>query len=300
MHTTMTALASAAALTALVVRSGAFTPSDQPGVRDFHVRDESTISRTLRFGRSEGRTLDVRAINGSIRVIGADRSDVQLDVQRIVRAESDDDLDDAEREVVLDIADGAPRIEAIVRERDGDVCGEPSPPRSGSWHRPRYVVTHEFAIQVPRDTRLRLCTINGREILVEGTGGGFDLSNVNGRIIMPNARGSGVAHTVNGAIIASFSEQPREATEFKTINGDVLVGFPKDLSADLKMKTFNGGLFTDFDVQALTQPVPTAERREGRFVYRSNQFTLVRAGRGGPELTFDTLNGSVRILRTAH
>jgi len=66
------------------------------------------------------------------------------------------------------------------------------------------------------------------------------------------------------------------------------------------MKTFNGGLFTDFDVRALPQPVAVAERRDGRFVYRSNQFTLVRAGGGGPELTFETFNGSVRVLRVAH
>jgi hypothetical protein len=42
-----------------------------------------------------------------------------------------------------------------------------------------------------------------------------------------------------------------------------------------------------------------AERRDGRFVYRSNQFTLVRAGGGGPELTFETFNGNVRVLRAA-
>jgi hypothetical protein len=52
-------------------------------------------------------------------------------------------------------------------------------------------------------------------------------------------------------------------------------------------------------VKALPQPVPVAERRGGGFVYRSNQFTLVRAGRGGPELTFDTFNGSVHVLRAA-
>ena len=273
---------------------------DSRGVRDFHVRDESTISRTLHFGGSGQHVLDVRAIHGSIRVIGADRPDVQLDVQRLVQAATDDDLDAADDEVVLDIVDGEPRIKAIVREKDGEVCGEESRRGYGSWQRTRYVVTYEFAIQVPRDTRLRLCTINGREVLVEGTSGGFELTNVNGRITMPNMRGSGTAHTVNGPIVAAFTEQPREPSQFQTINGDVIVGFPTDLGADLKMKTFNGGLFTDFDVQPLPQPIAVPERRDGGFVYRSNGFARVRTGRGGPELTFDTFNGSVRVIRFAH
>jgi DUF4097 and DUF4098 domain-containing protein YvlB len=114
---------------------------------------------------------------------------------------------------------------------------------------------------------------------------------------MPNVRGSGSARTVNGAVVALFSEQPHAATEFKTINGDVIVGLPVDLSADLRLKSFNGGLFTDFDAQSLPQPVPVAERRNGWFVYRANQYTLMRTRSGGPELTFETFNGSVRVLR---
>jgi hypothetical protein len=261
----------------------------------FSEREESTISRTLSFGAAGDRTLDVRAIHGSIRVIGADRADVQLDVQRTVRAETDADFDEAERDVALEIADGASRIEAIVRERGEGSCGEESR-HSGRWRRPRYVVSHDFAIQVPRDTRLRLCTVNGGEIVVDGTRGDFDLDNVNGPIAMVDVRGSGSARTVNGNIAARFTEQPSGESEFKTTNGNLVVGFPADLAADLRMKTFHGGLFTDFDVQALPQPVPVAERRGGGFVYRSNQFTLMRAGRGGPELTFETFNGSVRVL----
>ena len=157
-------------------------------------------------------------------------------------------------------------------------------------------MTFDFTIQVPRQTRLRLCTVNGREVLITGTRGDFELDNVNGRITMENVDGSGSARTINGAIVASFSERPRAASAFKTTNGDVVIAFPADLAADLKMKTFNGGLFTDFDVASLPQPVAVAERSNGRFVYRSNQFTLVRAGGGGPDLTFETFNGDVRVL----
>jgi hypothetical protein len=78
------------------------------------------------------------------------------------------------------------------------------------------------------------------------------------------------------------------------------VSFPEPFSADLRLKTFNGGLYTDFDVQPLPRPASgSGQRRNGQFVYRSNDYALVRAGRGGPELTFETLNGDVRVRRAA-
>jgi hypothetical protein len=298
MQNRITSLASAASLAVVLMPPGPSAGRPSPGP-DFRVRDESTISRTLRFGGSGERTLDVRAIHGSIRVIGADRSDVQLEARKTVSAETDADLRVAGRDVVLDIVDNAARIEAIVREVRGDACGENSGRRGSRWWELPYAVTFDFTIQVPRGTRLNLCTVNGREILVEGTSGDFELDNVNGRITMQNVRGSGSARTVNAAIVASFAEPPRAASEFRTTNGNVVVTFPANLAADLRMKTFNGGLFTDFDVQDLPQPATVAERRDGRFVYRSNQFTLVRAGGGGPELTFETFNGNVRVLRAA-
>jgi hypothetical protein len=270
-----------------------------PPAADFRVRSESTISRTLRFTGAGEQTLDVRAIHGSIHVVGADRSDVQLDARKTARAVTEADLRAAERDVDLDLVERDARIEAIVLEPEGSTCGDDSDYRTGRSWDPAYVVRFDFTIQVPRGTRLRLCTINGHEILVEGTAGDFELDNVNGRITMSNVRGSGSARTVNGAITASFAEPPRDASEFKTTNGNVAITLPSDLSADLRMKTFNGGLFTDFDLQSLPQPVPVAERRGGRFVYHSNQFTLMRAGRGGPELTLETFNGNVRVLQAA-
>jgi hypothetical protein len=298
MQNRIKSLASVAGLAAVLMPAVASIAARGTARSDFPVRDESAISRTLHFGGSGERTLDVRTVHGSIRVVGADRSDVQLDVRKTIHAQTDAGLDAAERDVVLDIVDNAARLEAIVRQPEGFPCGEESE-RRGRWRDPAYVVTFDFTIQVPRGTRLRLCTVNGREVLVTGTQGDFELDNVNGRITMENVRGSGSARTINGAIVAWFSERPRAASEFKTINGRVVVAFPADLAADLRMKTFNGGLFTDFDVESLPQPAAVAERRDGWFVYRSNQFALARAGGGGPELTFETFNGDVRVLRGA-
>jgi hypothetical protein len=284
----------------IIARSatGAVTLRDD-GQNRLTAADESTISRTLRFAGGGERTLVIRLINGSIRVSGSDDATVDLQVRKRIRAESDADVQDAERDVTLDIADNAALIGAIARQPDSDVCGERSD-RRGWWRRPRYQVTFDVTVRVPRGTRLELCTINGGEIRVDQTAGDFNVSNVNGRIALENVRGSGNAETVNGRVDVSFTEAPRAASTFRTHNGTVTAAFPDGLSADLKMKTFNGGLFTDFDVQPLPQPAPVAiERRGTKSIYRSNDFARVRVGRGGPEITFETFNGDVRVVRAA-
>jgi hypothetical protein len=264
----------------------------------FDVVDESSVTRTLSFPPGSGRTLDVRNINGFIHVEGTSDSSVQMSIRKVVRAETRNDVADAEREVRLEFREGA-RIEAMVTDRSGHICGEPSNDREPQRDRVRYEVRYDFTIRVPRDAALRLCTINGDDVIVSGTEGDFDVTNVNGLIDMRGVGGSGRAHTVNGPVSVTFTANPKQPSSFKTVNGNVDVQFPDGLSADFAMKTMNGGLFTDFDVQPLVnQGVPAGERRNGKFVYRVNEFTRVRVASGGPEFRFETLNGNVRVRRS--
>ena len=264
----------------------------------YEVVDESAITRTLSFAAGGGRALDVRNITGFIHVEGTNDASVQMSIRKVVRAETRDDLAEAQRDVRLDFKDGGPRVEAIVTDRSGHICGEPwndAEPRRDHVH---YEVRFDFTIRMPRNTALRLCTINGGDVTVDGTQGDFDVSNVNGLIDMRQVAGSGRAHTVNGPVSVTFTANPQQPSSFKTVNGNVDILFLDGFSADLSMKTFNGGLFTDFDVQPLPNTAAaTGERRNGRFVYRANQFTRVRVGGGGPEIMFETLNGNVRARR---
>jgi hypothetical protein len=266
----------------------------------FDVVDESSITRTLSFAAGGGRTLDVRNINGFIRVEGTSDSSVQMSIRKVVRAETQNDLSAAQRDVRLDFRDGGPRVEATVTDHRGHVCGEPSRDRGDRWDRVRYSVRFDFTIRVPRDVALRLCTINSGDLVVAGTQGDFEVDNVNGLIEMRDVAGSGRAHTVNGSVTVTFTANPKEPSSFKTVNGNVDVQFVDGLSAELAMKTFNGGLFSDFDVTPLpTKATAAGERRNGRFVYRANEFTRVRVGGGGPQMTFETLNGNVRARRAS-
>jgi hypothetical protein len=262
--------------------------------------EHSSSQQTLQFAQAAGRTLDVRTIEGAITVEAYDGHDVEILVNKSISAETQDDLRAAEREVILDTSEDAKAMRAIVRYPDQQACGERSDHRhqGSELH---YDVRYDFTIRVPRDTRLELCTINEGNIVAKGTQGDFLLRTVNGRITMTDVAGSGQATTVNGRVTASFVSAPSAPSLFKTVNGDVILTMTDSLAADLRMKTFNGGLYTDFDVQMLpTIALVKTERHDGMFVYRSMGFTTVRAGGGGPELTLDTVNGDVRVLKRSN
>jgi hypothetical protein len=271
------------------------------GVNAAHAQDRterSSMKQTLHFAGAGTHTLELRAITGTIRVEAYDGHDVEMVVDRSVIADTEEALRDADREVILNTSDNAATVGAVVRERYQGACGEQS--HDGSWYRPepRYEVRFDFTVRVPADTRLQLCAINGGEVTVKGTRAEFSVRNVNGPITMTDIGGSGDAFTVNGPVHVSFVSTPQAASQFKTINGDVVLSSPDGLAADLRMKTFHGGLYTDFDVRTL--PVETlhpVEKRGGMSVYRTNGFTVVRVGNGGPGLTLQTLNGDVRVLR---
>ena len=267
---------------------------------DLPVHRETSSNVVLRFEAAGTRTVDLRTVSGTIRLTTENRDDVRLTLTRKTDAERESDLATAERDVRLETTTSGATVTASVRDRE-QACGESNTWRRDSWwDRPRYRVSVDLTAVVPAGARVRLCTINGEAIVATGTLGDFDVTNVNGRVELNGVRGSGRATTVNGPVSVTFAESPRDASEFKTVNGDVVVTFPGDLSANLRLKTFHGDLLTDFEVQALpVQTRPVREERNGRTVYRSGGFTTVRAGAGGPELTFDTLNGDVRILRAA-
>jgi hypothetical protein len=263
------------------------------------VRDERRESRRLQFSGSGIRTLDVRTLNGSIRVTGDGGSDVRLEAVTRVEADDDATLRTGLQEVKLEAEERGLTVGVTVRDDGRNTCGDQNWQRGPAWwDRRHYSTSTDLTLQVPRDVRVRLCTVNGGMVTVSGVTGDFDVSNVNGKVVLADLGGSGSATTVNGDIDASFTAPPRAESRFKTVNGTIAATFPRNLSADLSLKTFNGGLFTDFD----TTPLPaTAERVERpdrpKYVYRRGGVTKVRVGAGGPELTFDTLNGDVRIQR---
>lgn len=259
---------------------------------EYPVRDQENIQKSFPMPASGQKTLEIDNVWGSIEV-SADTSDkVELTVQRTTRAESKEMLEKAKKEVTLDISQQEGALKLYVNGPFRCQCDDCRHSRDDDG----YVVKMDFHVKVPRDTDLKVKTVNGGRVVVRGTNGSFLVRNVNGDIEMDNVSGSGTARTVNGPVIVSFRQNPRENSEFKTINGNVELRFAHDLSADFRFKTFNGGIYSDFPVTTLPVHAIQQERRGGKVVYRADRFTGARVNAGGPEIQIENLNGDIRIL----
>ena len=255
------------------------------------VEQNETIQETYPFSGAAPKKIVVDNVNGSIRVTGSAGNEVRLLARKRLRAESAETAEQARRDVKLDISQDGNTVRFYV---DG-----PFRCRNGGVHMdrdPGYEVNYDFELQVPRDTAMDLKTVNDGEIRVDGVAGDYKVDNINGGVEMTELSGSGKIYALNGKVKVTFRENPRAASSFGSLNGEVRVSFQPDLNADVRFKTFNGQVYTDYQVTYLPLPAAAAERHGAKYVYKSSEWSAVRVGHGGPELSFDAFNGNIRIL----
>ena len=265
---------------------------------DMPVKQEETLRQEYPLVATGDRVLDVDNVWGSIDVVGTTGNEVEVVIRKSIRAESQAALEKAKKEVTLQAVrdDNSVRlyVDGPFRCRgnngdDGCCCG---------WHEYEgYVVKMDFQIQVPNRIRLALKTVNEGNISVRGVSGDFSIRNVNGKIDIDDAAGSGQVKTVNGGVKVTFRANPTANSEFTTINGPVDLYFANPLSADFRFKTFNGSIYSDYELTQMPAKPPQQTHSGTRFVFRSDRYTNGRVGAGGPEIRIENLNGDIRVLQ---
>jgi hypothetical protein len=260
---------------------------------DMPEKEQETIRKSFTFSPGAAhKSLEIDNVFGSIEVVGGTSDQVQLVVNKTIRAQSKARLEEARKKVTLDITQEGDALRLYVN----------GPFRCESEHGVHfrgdlgYVVKMDFVLQIPRNIEIHLQTINAGHIRVRNVTGNFVVRNVNGEIEMQDIAGSGKASTVNGPVKVSFRENPAANSEFSTINGNVELRFQRNLSADFRFKTFNGGIYSDFPVNSLPVKAVQEERRAAKVIFRADRFTGGRIGSGGPEIKLENLNGDIRIL----
>jgi hypothetical protein len=262
----------------------------------YKFQEKEEIRNVLKFQDvSRPGTLLVDNVFGSISVEAADRQDIELAAVRTIRAKTKDKLDRAKAEVKLDLKGVGTDIDVYV---DGPFRCQVDGCKGLRWRDWGYEVRYDFVLKVPRRTSVVLKTVNDGDIIVRGVEGDFDVSNVNGRVTLEAVAGAGEAHTVNGKVRAAFRRNPAEACSFETVNGDVELVFASGLAADIRLKSMNGEAFSDFTVTPLPAEAVKREVEDGRTVFKRGGYTGVRAGKGGPEIRCETLNGDIFIKKS--
>lgn len=224
-----------------------------------------------------GQTIEVKGVNGAIRAVPANGSDVRVRVSKRARRDNPDDV----RMVVLEHARGV-TICAVYPHQSNREPNECAAGAGGRNNVHNNDVTVEWEVQVPRGVHLTARTVNG-SIDASGMTGNVIARTVNGRIDVATS-GIAQAFTVNGSIDATLGRSDwNDELAFRTTNGSVVVGFTSDLNAQVDASTVTGSIETDFPLEV-----------RGRLMNRRLSGTV---GSGGRTLSMETTNGRIELRR---
>lgn len=221
-----------------------------------------------------GEILEVKGLNGNVRV---ERSTGGVEVSATARARRSDP--DEVRIEVIEHAEGV-TICAVYPTPRGERENYCAPGSDGRMNNRNNDTEVDFVVRVPDDIRFAGRTVNG-DVEAMGLGSDLSVTTVNGDIDVATT-GYAEASTVNGSIDARMGRMdPEGGLSFRTVNGSIELDLPDDVDADLDARWVNGGLDSDLPL-----------RIDGRVSRTRAQGML---GRGGPELSVATVNGSIRI-----
>jgi hypothetical protein len=226
-----------------------------------------------------GATLEVRNINGAIKVDAASGDTVEVVGHKDARR---DDAEDVKLEVVEHA--GGVTICAIYPAPPGAPANTCKPGGGRMESSDRNHVPVAIAIKLPAGLHFIGRTINGG-IETKNLGGDADVSSVNGSIRV-SSPGQVRANTVNGSIHASFGRTAWTGEiRVATVNGSVTVELPAEASTEVSLGTVNGRIDSDFGLAGMTVEPRKPRKLAGTI------------GAGGRQLKVDTVNGSVNIRR---
>jgi len=239
------------------------------------------FSKTLPLKAGERFSLD--NVNGSVVVSTWKEDKVEIKAVKVAR---DDEKDLKDVEIRVDQSAGMVSVKAI-------------------WPKFRlhFNVNVDFEIKVPEGVHLdKVETVNGG-INITGRYGRAVAETTNGSVTVEDASGELKAATTNGGVQVNRFEGKLQAETtngnirlegltFKdgitaeTTNGSITLAIsaPEALNANLLARTTNGHITVDFPV-TLKNLTESKHRVEAKI------------GQGGPEISLETTNGSIKITK---
>ncbi|MGB7023359.1 MAG: DUF4097 family beta strand repeat-containing protein [Candidatus Acidiferrales bacterium] len=202
-------------------------------------------------------------INGSVRVDGWDRNQVEV---RAVKTALHNSAD-------LD------RVQISV-ESDGERMAVSTHYPQGSG----VEVTVEYHVSVPYHVQLaNVDTVNG-DVHVRGVSGTGTLDSINGSVEVLDSDGRFNARTTNGDVRLELKRLAQgDPIQLATVNGSVVLSLPADADAEINVANRNGDFRSDFPLRTLNAYDPRRFRGQ--------------LGNGGGDITMSTVNGGIRLVQ---
>lgn len=247
-----------------------------PGAATATEREEKTIPL------SAGGSFRLENVNGGIRVESWDRPEVHVVAEKKARAVTEEKAREAlaKAKVIFGGSDSEVTVETLHPKRGGLSFGMP-------------VVFVEYTVKVPQGTAVSVTTVNG-SVDAKVPGSSLKCQSVNGAVEVA-AAASLRAESVNGRV--EFRAVSVESVE--TTNGEVLGVLDGPQAGPGSIQTVNGSLTLSLGPQVSATLV--AENVNGAFecavpgLEVQKHRASGKVGAGGPDLTVETVNGSLKV-----
>ena len=213
--------------------------------------------RSATFGIGGG-PLRIRGFNGSVEVVGEDRSDVALEARLEVHARTE--------------AAARSFLHEISILTDGTITARGPKNDPHDW-------SASYRLHVPRRLAVDIETSNGSmklaslegDIRAQTSNGSLSVSNLSGNVRLTTTNGS-------ASVVLDGATWRGGGLAVRSTNGSMRVQMPAGYSAHLVARTTNGDVSGEFPNRRYGQPPNSLD---------------TSVGRGGPTLDFDTTNGHI-------
>jgi len=246
---------------------------------------------------SDVKVFVIKNIFGNVNVEGSSISKGQLEINKTITANSDEDLEKGKKEMEIRVEKFGDTLLVYIYSPSIELRNKKS---QFGYRMDHYDEDYEFhfdlSAKVPKNIEVIAETINDGDIYINDIVGKLKVHNVNGSIKVENVADVKSIVTVNGEIDVDFSQNPSRNCKFKTINGDINVHCKKGLSADINYKSMNGEFYTNYDVKAIESEVLKEKKKKGKTTYyKLGNKSQFRVGEGKIKMTFETLNGDMVV-----
>ena len=264
------------------------------------------------FNDTSEKLLVVKNIYGHINVESYDGKTVKIEIEKIIKARSSENLELGKKEISLEIKQKDNTIYAYMNSPythfDIETGSFDYSHNNGrNWccnygdkqNKINYKYHLNLKVKVPKNVSIKLSTVNDGDIFVENVqANGISVSNINGAITMKNVAGKMDVNSINKDINITYAKNPTKDSTYKSINGDITIIYPHDLNANVVFKSFNGDLYTSFESTVLAPEIEKTEDKNGRGAkIKVGAKARYQIGQGGAVLDFNAFNGDVILKK---